>query len=152
MKVYTKRFGEIEIAEEKIITVKGGILGFPEATEYFFIETDKDDPFKWFQSAKFGDLAFVLLDPFYFFAEYYVKVPEEVAEDLELESIDQAVALVIVVIPQNPTDITANLLAPVILNPYKKIARQIILIDSQYTTKHYIIPRDDQDKNQKKGK
>ena len=150
-KISTRRFGEIEVAEDKIIKIKGGILGFPEATEYTFIEKERADPFKWFQSLQFGDLAFALLDPFYFFPGYKVEISKELAEDLEMESIEQTLALVIVVIPEDPRDITANLLAPVILNPYKRLGRQIILIDSSYTTKHYIIPRKEEVKEKDGG-
>ncbi|MBU1626956.1 flagellar assembly protein FliW [bacterium] len=149
IKITTKRFSEIDVSEDKVITVKGGILGFPDSTEYTFIEKDKEDPFKWFQSLQFGDLAFVLLDPFVFFPDYRVEISEELAKELDMKSIEEAIALVIVVIPKNPLEITANLLAPVILNPYKKIARQIILIDSQYTTKHYIIPMNEKNKGDK---
>jgi flagellar assembly factor FliW len=146
VKVNTRRFGEIEVAKDKIITIKSGILGFPEATKFTFIEKERDDPFKWFQSVQFSDLAFVILDPFIFFPDYKVEIPDDVAKELELESIAQAIALVIVVIPKNLIDITANLLAPVIINPYKRIARQTILVNSQYSTKHYLIPRNNNEK------
>jgi len=152
IKVKTRRFGEIEVAKDKIINVKGGILGFPDATEFTFIEKDRKDPFKWFQSIQFNDLAFILLDPFFFFPDYKVDIPDDVAEDLQLETIEQVIALVIVVVPKNLLDITANLLAPVLLNPYKKLARQVILMNSQYSTKHYIVPRDEDNKQTSKGK
>jgi flagellar assembly factor FliW len=145
-KLLTKRFGEIEVPEDKIIDIKNGIIGFPEASEYLFIEKDRNDPFKWLQSVQFGDLAFVLLDPFIFFPGYQVSLSKELADDLELDSIEQAIALVIVVIPKDLRDITANLLAPVILNPYKRIAKQVILSDNSYTTKHFLIPRKDENK------
>ena len=145
-KILTKRFGEIEAPEDKIISVKNGIIGFPEAIEYLFIEKDRNDPFKWLQSVQHGDLAFVLLDPFIFFPGYQVNLTKELADDLELDSVEQAIALVIVIIPKDLRDITANLLAPVILNPYKRLAKQIILLDTQYTTRHFLIPRKEENK------
>jgi len=45
----------------------------------------------------------------------------------------------IVVIPEDINKITANLLAPVIINTKRFKGKQIILNDKKYTTKHYIL-------------
>ena len=42
MTLQTKVFGEVTIEEEKIITFPGGIIGFPELTQFTLLH-DEDD-------------------------------------------------------------------------------------------------------------
>ena len=37
MQINTKRFGEIEVNEEKIITFENGIIGFPQLQHFMLI-------------------------------------------------------------------------------------------------------------------
>ena len=46
MKIQTKNFGEVEIADNKIITFDKGIIGFPEL-KHFTMLHDRDIPGKW---------------------------------------------------------------------------------------------------------
>ena len=72
MKVYTTRFGEIEIADETIIAFPNGILGFPEQTNYALINTDDNSPLKWLQSLDDPALAFVVTNPNLFKPDYMI--------------------------------------------------------------------------------
>jgi flagellar assembly factor FliW len=45
----------------------------------------------------------------------------------------------VVVIPENPEDITANLRGPVVINTESKIARQVVLTDERYSPHQSII-------------
>src|SRR6185295_7181281 len=60
----TARFGEIEFAEDVIITFPDGVLGFPGDRRYLLLEHDAEgSPFKWLQSLDNPDLAFIVVDP-----------------------------------------------------------------------------------------
>ncbi len=133
MEIETSRFGTIEIEEEKIITMVRGILGFPEYKKYVLIPHRENSPFHWLQSIEQPDLAFVVISPNRFFDDYVFDISDTVQEELKIESVDQVDVLVIVTIsPDNPGEITANLLGPIIINAERKLGCQIVLDPNIY--------------------
>jgi flagellar assembly factor FliW len=48
------------------------------------------------------------------------------------------VVLVILTVAKPPAEITANLQGPLIFNSHARLAKQIVLVDSGYTTKHQL--------------
>ena len=52
MLIETTRFGRIEVDGDKLITFKGGILGFPDLKKYALIQTSPDPVFFWLQSVE----------------------------------------------------------------------------------------------------
>ena len=139
IKVKTTRFGEIEIKESDAIELPRGLIGFPELKQYVLLDHDKDSPFKWLQSLDDGSIAFVLINPMLFKADYSVEVAEAEVADLDLTNEDDAVISVIITMPSNPQNMTANLKAPLVFNLKNRKGKQIILSHSEYTTRHNII-------------
>lgn len=139
IKVKTSRFGDIEVKKDDMIELPAGLIGFPELKEFVLLDHDKDSPFKWFQSIDDGTIAFVLINPLLFKADYEVEVTEAEIADLTLESEDDAVISVIVTMPTNPQLMTANLKAPLIFNLKNRRGKQIILTSNTYTPRHNIM-------------
>jgi flagellar assembly factor FliW len=139
LKVKTTRFGEIEVKENDLIELPAGLIGFPELKRYVLLDHDKDSPFKWLQSLDDGAIAFVLINPLLFKPEYTVEVTEVEVSDLELSSEEDAVISVIITMPSNPQNMTANLKAPLIFNLKNRKGKQIILNNTAYTTRHNIM-------------
>ncbi len=138
-KVKTTRFGEIEIAEDDCLTLPAGIIGFPELKRYVLLDHDQESPFKWLQSLEDGAIAFILVNPLLFKADYLVEVNEAEIADLEIRDEDDAVISVIITMPSDPQKMTANLKAPVIFNLKNRKGRQVILSNSEYTTRHNVM-------------
>ncbi len=138
MKIQTTRFGEIEVKEEQIYTFPSGILGFPDLQQ-FLIFAPKPGPFQWLQSTEMGSLAFVVSDPSLFFGDYRVAVRPPDLESIKLSDVKMGVVLVILTVGKAQGEITANLQGPLIFNSHAKLARQIVLVDSGYTTKHTLV-------------
>ena len=42
-------------------------------------------------------------------------------------------------IPSNPSEMTANLQGPVIINPEKRLGRQVISLSDKYNVRHRIL-------------
>lgn len=140
IKVKTTRFGEIEVEEKDVLTMPSGIIGFPDLNRYILIDHDKkDSPFKWLQSLDDGAIAFVVINPLLFKPDYTVEVSEAEVSDLAMEQEEDAVISVIVTMPSNPANMTANLKAPLVFNLKNRMGKQIILNTSQYTTRHNIM-------------
>ncbi len=139
MKVNTTRFGEIDVPENDLILMPQGVIGFQDLKKYVILDHEKDSPFKWLQSVEDGSIAFVLINPLTFKPDYEVEVTEAEINDLELESEEDAVISVIVTIPSNPKNMTANLKGPLIFNLKNRKGKQIVLQDPRYTTRHNIM-------------
>ncbi len=134
MEIETTRFGKILIEEDKIITFVRSILGFPSVKRFVLIPHRKDSPFMWLQSLERPDLAFVVIPPGLFLADYVFDLPDSVQKDLEMERPQQALVLVLVSISrenQKPR-VTANLLGPIVINTDKRLASQVVLNPNKY--------------------
>lgn len=139
IKVKTTRFGEIEVQEVDLIELPAGLIGFPELKKYVILDHDKDSPFKWLQSLDDGAIAFVLINPLLFKPDYTVEVTEAEVADLDLKAEEDAIICVIITIPTNPQNMTANLKAPLVFNLSTRRGKQLVLSNSAYTTRHNIM-------------
>lgn len=135
----TTRFGEVEIDEKDLLELPAGLIGFPELKRYVLLDHDNESPFKWLQSLDDGAIAFVLINPLLFKPDYTVEVTEAEVSDLEIKAEEDAVISVIITIPSNPQNMTANLKAPLIFNLRNRRGKQLVLNNTEYTTRHNIM-------------
>lgn len=144
MEINTTRFGNIIVEQEKIISFPEGIPGFEDLKRYIFLpeenlklSDDNLEVFHWLQSVGDPVVAFLVVNPYLFFAEYVFDIPDEDVVALELNSPEEIAVFNIVTIPgDKASEITVNLLAPIVINNKLKQAKQIILNESAYSTKH----------------
>ena len=139
IKVTTTRFGDIEVNESDVIELPAGLIGFPDLKKYILLDHDKESPFKWLQSLDDGAIAFVLINPLLFKPDYTVEVTEAEVSDLTIQAEEDAVISVIVTMPSNPQNMTANLKAPLVFNLKNRKGKQVILNHGDYTTRHNIM-------------
>ncbi len=136
VKVETVLFGEIEIRDDQIIRFPGGIPGFEDHEKFTIIEPDPSVPFSYLQSIEDQELHFILADPFVFFKSYEFEVPRGVQEEIEIDNPEVLAIKSIVSVQDKLEEATANLLAPIVINTKKMLAKQVVLHDTVYTTKH----------------
>lgn len=139
MKIKSTRFGKLDIDESRIITFTDEILGFPGHKRFILLDHDSKSLFRWLQSVENEGLAFVVTDPLIVVPEYRIEVKEEDIADLQLSSLENAVVISIVNISEGGKKVTTNLLGPIIVNPDKMLARQVILCNSSYSIQHPIV-------------
>ncbi len=139
MQIKTTRFGDITVDESKIILFNEGLIGFIDNKKFTLLEHKPGSPFFWLQSVDSPDLAFIVIDPASFSAEYKPQFLKSDLEALGLRSDRDAQILVIVVVPEDPKKMYANLLGPLVINPVTRKGKQIILGQDKYSTCHYII-------------
>jgi len=129
-------FGKIEYNEKELIVFEKPILGFEKEKAYLHVQQQESAPFSWLQSVRSPELAFMIIDPFLIFNDYSFEISDEDQKAIGLEKPEDALVFVIVSIPaDNPKGITANLLAPIVLNIKNNKAAQIILKSEKYSTK-----------------
>jgi len=136
VKISTTRFNELEVDKKDIISFKEGLLGFENLKKFFIVDPGDQTLILWLQSVEDGSVAFPIIEPKIFNPDYSVKLlPAEFAS-LDLENLNTASVYTILTIPQNVTEMSANLKAPVVINNVLKIARQIVLQDSKLEVRH----------------
>jgi flagellar assembly factor FliW len=139
MKYPTSRFGEIIFEEKDILFLPKGILGFSQLSKYVILENDQYEPFKWLQSVEDSSIAFVIVDPALFFPNFKLEVNEQELDELNFQQTKELITYVVVTVPPDASQISADLLGPVVINSKKKVAKQVVMPNSPYTTKHYIL-------------
>ena len=140
-KVNTVRFGAIEIDESKVVRFEQGIPAFEDEHEFLIIPYDEASPYVFLQSLSTPDLAFLMTMPFIFFPEYEFEVDDDSLARLGIKGQDELLIYVLLTLPGGRVqEMTANLMAPVIINTTNMQARQIVLDKSRYNTKHRLFP------------
>ncbi len=134
MKIETSRFGCLEIAADRVIQFPLGILGFPECQSWILLQSDPQSCFFWLQSVDDAELAFIVVQPQNFFPAYHVRAQ---AEEMKLIGLDSPEAgEVFAICNRVGNSITANLQGPLVFNAQTRQARQVVLCDRQYHTRH----------------
>lgn len=133
MKLQTTRFGEVEVDEKSCFEMINPILGYDNEKEFVLIENKDNSSFKWFQSVKTPELAFVVSFAGFFGIDYSYELPEYIQESLEIKEAEEVLTINIVVIPKdNPKASTINLLAPLVFNTNTKKGAQVVLTGTDY--------------------
>jgi flagellar assembly factor FliW len=143
MKISTTRFGQVEVPDEVLLRFPEGVLGFPNDRTYVLMEHDMDNsPFKWLQSVETADLAFIVIDPLMLVNEYPVMIDADTARMIELHEGVQCAFMAVVNVPKDqPIAMTANLKAPLVVNPETRLGRQVILGSQAFSLQEPVFPR-----------
>ncbi len=138
MKLETTRFGMIDINKGMIIEMKGPILGFDHLKKYIILKQDEKNPFNWFQSIEDGSLAFIVMNPQAIRPDYEPEINDGDVALLEIEQPEDVILMSIITIRSNPTQISANLRAPIVINFKKRLAKQVVLENPDYPIQYEI--------------
>lgn len=140
-KIKTARFGELEIQEDRIFHFADGLPAFEDEREFVILPFDDDSPYSFLQSVATPELAFFMTVPFVFFPDYEFVLEDDVMAALAIKGSEDMQIYTLVTIPGgNIKEMTANLMAPVVINKKTREAKQVVLDKSQYTTKHRLFP------------
>ena len=131
MTIETRDFGTVEVSEDGILEFKLPILGF-ESQKHFVILYDDElgDSLAWLQSVTEKDVCFIIVDPLTLLSSYTPELSGAIESDLKLAGA-KTVFRCLVVIPDLLSEATVNLRSPIVINPEKKLAAQVVL-DENY--------------------
>jgi flagellar assembly factor FliW len=143
MKYETARFGSLEIQDKDILFFPDALYGFDCEKEFALLPLDSniESPMEWLQSLRTRELAFIVTDPFLFVPEYEMVLSDSERTQLKIESTESVIVRVIVTIPKVHTEMTANLVAPLVIHQKNRLAKQTVLTSAEYDTKHPLIPQ-----------
>lgn len=138
MKLMTSNFGEIEVDQNQVITFEDGLPGFENLKQFTIIYDEENGLFSFMQSLEEDNICFTLINSLDIIKNYSFEVDDQLIAGLGPMG-DKGLALYsIVVIPDNFENITANLLAPIIINMDTMKGMQVILNEENYQVKHPI--------------
>ena len=137
MKIQTSRFGAMDVADQDVINMAEGLLGFEDLKRYFIIDPSDDTIILWLQSIDRPEIAFPILEPKVFRPDYHVRLSANELRSLKLDSVARGGTLVysILTIPEDPRNMTANLKAPIVVNVKDGQGRQVVLQENEYSIK-----------------
>ena len=141
MKITTKIFGEIDIAEEKIITFVNGIIGFPDLKKFTLIYNEEKGTgagIRWMQSMDEPNFAIPVMDPLVVMDTYNPVVDDEIFKGIGELTSDNTLVLVSTTIPTDITQMSVNLQGPYIINVDERKACQVIVDNDEYPVKYFI--------------
>lgn len=128
MQIQTSRFGVVDLSPEDLIEFSEGILGFASLRKFVLLDDPTDEIFAWLQSCESPAIAFPVLEPELFLStKYEIQFNRRDYEALRLSAGEKFHTFIIITIPNDPRQMTANLKAPVIINGAKKLGRQCVL-------------------------
>ena len=141
MRVNTRLFGEIEIADEKIITFPNGIIGFADMTKFTLIfdeEQGSSAGIRWLQSLDEPGFAMPVMDPLTVKEDYNPEVDDELLKNIGNVNADNILVLVTVTVPSDLTKMSVNLQGPIIINVDECKACQVIVDNEDCPVKYPI--------------
>ena len=143
MIVKSIKLGDIEIAEQDCFIFPQGIFGFEKLEKFAFVKRDQESPFYFLQSCEDENITFICVDPFKFFSDYQVALPDDKWHELGINDKKSVYILCLATIPMEYQKTSVNLMAPLIINLEKKCGQQVILEKGNYKTKHFLFSEAD---------
>jgi flagellar assembly factor FliW len=125
-----------QLGPESIITFPQGLVGQPNWKRFVLITAEDDSPVAVLQSVDNDQVSLMVTDPIRLLPAYSVDLSLADRALLGLD-VDQEPVLLTTLSVYEET-ITTNLVGPLAINPRTRSAKQLVLADSLYTTRHLV--------------
>lgn len=139
MEIDSKPYGPIDIDEDKIVTIKDGLLGFEGLEEFVIIGREEEQPFEWLQSVEDSSLAFIVCQASVIKPDYKLSMVPEDFDDIDTDDEDDLTVYLIVVVPEDPDEMTVNFKGPVVINCENYLGKQIVNQVEEYGVKYRLL-------------
>lgn len=138
MVIETKIFGEIEIADDKIITFESGIVGFPDLKRFALLHDEEKGTnagIRFLQSLDEPAFAMPVMDPLLVKQDYDPEVDDELLASAGNITAENILVLVTVTVPSDLTKMSVNLQGPFVINVEEHKGCQVIVEKGDYPVK-----------------
>jgi flagellar assembly factor FliW len=136
--IESTRFGLIEISDEQLLSFPDGLPGLPDLHRVAVLNAGVTDPLAgipgaddlfWLQDADSPEVAFLVASPWTMFPDYEIDANLPGVDDP-----DSLVVMVILTVRETPSglQVTANLRAPLLVDPLNRQGFQVILEDPRW--------------------
>lgn len=139
MRAETRLFGEIDIEDDKIIELAGGMIGFPDLQKFALIFDEeaekKERTIMWLQSMDEPQVAFPVMHPNDVKEDYNPTVDDDMLKPLGELTDENTYILVTVTAKKDVKETSINLKAPIVINTETRQGCQII-VEDDYPVKY----------------
>jgi flagellar assembly factor FliW len=133
--VRSSRFGQYEVPVARVLHFPEGLIGFPDARRFALLDTSSpESPFRQLLCLDDPELAFVVCDPEALWPGYATALPPDEGGPEHLA------VLALVTVPRDPREMTANLMAPLVVDCRSRVGRQLVLDTGRFSTRHPLLP------------
>jgi flagellar assembly factor FliW len=132
----TVRFGAMNIPDNQQVEFARGLLGFEKLRQFVHLQLEDEAPFGWLQSLEDPQVAFVVVNPAVFFPHYKIEIDPRELGDVHPGPNERLEILGICTIPNSFSEVSMNLLGPLVINTATRKGKQLVLNRSGYTTRH----------------
>jgi flagellar assembly factor FliW len=120
----------------QVLELAEPLPGFPKHRNYVLVPADAGGHLFWLQSVAPDGPRFLAVSAASFFPDYEPVLPAGACDELELADAAEASMFCLVTIPEGDVSAaTANLRAPLVVNPVTRRARQLVLTDGVHAIK-----------------
>lgn len=142
MLVHTVNFGTLEVPEDKVITFSEGLPGFPQIHRFAILEIDELKPFQYLQALDDPPISLFIINPFLIDPTYEFRLTDSDMEDVHSKNSAELAVYAVATIPDNPSEATINMMAPIVINDNDRCGKQVILHESKYSVQHSLFGKD----------
>lgn len=115
--------------EEKALAFPRGLVGLKGPLRFAVVGfPGGGETIKFLQCLDHPDLAFTLVDPWAFFPDYRPEATDQDLDDVGLERVEDGIWVCIATVPQDFRQSTVNLRAPLLINAFRQLAKQVVLV------------------------
>lgn len=116
-----------------VLSFPWGMPGLEDYKQFNLVVLEEDAPFYYLRCDSQPELGLLLVNPFVAFRDYEFDLAEEAAAQLEVAGREQVAVLCTVNTSKGLDLATVNLLAPIVVNTKKLLAKQVVLNDRRYS-------------------
>lgn len=140
MLVKTKFFGEVDLPEEKIVTLDRGLIGLEQYKKFTILyDCEKEESnISWLQSVDEPTLALPVIKPWLVKEDYNPVVEDELLSHIGELTEENLVILLTMTVPENLKEMSVNLKAPIVINADTRKGVQVIAENQDYEVKYKI--------------
>jgi flagellar assembly factor FliW len=136
--IHSDLLGPLTVPAQDLVAFPVGLFGFPECRSFALVAAERDGMY-WLQSADYGTLAFLLIDPFRFVEGYAVDLAATDLAELEATEPADVAVLAIVTLPATRAELpTVNLQGPVAFNLRLRRGKQLAISDGEWGLRHEV--------------
>ena len=124
---------ELNYTDRDIITFDEGMIGMPHLRRMVLVNQNDIAPFLWLASLDDPEVAFLVLEPSGYFADYAPPIPADTHRRINLAGEERPLVLLLVTLLAAWQQSTINLRAPIVIAPQAMRGVQMILTGSPYS-------------------
>ncbi len=138
MELVTRYFGTINYDDQNVVSFESGIPGFEDLRSFTLIDVENVDNLTCLQSLDDGNVCLFMVPPATLVDNYDIDVNDNVVNELDLKSQEEAELYTLLSIKNDMSETTANLRCPIIINTTTRKGLQGILENTGYKIKEKI--------------